>query len=117
MGDDIDTSAYLDKVLTDSSSGIDHPAAIIVETVQGEGGITAASFNWLRSIQKVCDKHDLLLIIDDIQAGCGRTGTFFSFEEIGINPDIITLSKSLSGYGLPFAVALIKPEHDIWKPG
>ena len=117
MGDDIDTSAYLDKVLTDSSSGIDHPAAIIVETVQGEGGITAASFDWLRSIQKVCDKHDLLLIIDDIQAGCGRTGTFFSFEEIGINPDIITLSKSLSGYGLPFAVALIKPEHDIWKPG
>ena len=117
MGDDIDTSSYLDKVLTDSSSGIDHPAAIIVETVQGEGGITAASFNWLRSIQKVCDKHDLLLIIDDIQAGCGRTGTFFSFEEIGINPDIITLSKSLSGYGLPFAVALIKPEHDIWKPG
>ncbi len=117
MGDDIDTSAYLDKVLTDSSSGIDHPAAIIVETVQGEGGITAASFDWLRSIQKVCDKHDILLIIDDIQAGCGRTGTFFSFEEIGISPDIITLSKSLSGYGLPFAVALIKPEHDIWKPG
>jgi len=117
MGEGIDTSAYLDKVLTDSSSGIDHPAAIIVETVQGEGGITAASFDWLRSIQKVCDKHDILLIIDDIQAGCGRTGTFFSFEEIGISPDIITLSKSLSGYGLPFAVALIKPEHDIWKPG
>ena len=117
MGDDIDTSAYLDKVLTDSSSGIDHPAGIIVETVQGEGGITAASFDWLRSVQKVCDKHDILLIIDEIQAGCGRTGTFFSFEEIGISPDIITLSKSLSGYGLPFAVALIKPEHDIWKPG
>ena len=117
LGDDIDTTAYLDKVLTDSSSGIDHPAAIIVETVQGEGGITAASISWLQNIQKVCRKHDLLLIIDDIQAGCGRTGSFFSFEKMDIEPDMITLSKSLSGYGLPFAVVLIKPEHDIWKPG
>jgi len=117
MGDEIDTTSYLDKVLTDSSSGVDHPAAIIVETVQGEGGITAASFAWLKNIEKICRKHDLLLIIDDIQAGCGRTGTFFSFDDIGIKPDIITMSKSLSGYGLPFALVLLKPEHDIWKPG
>lgn len=117
MGDEIDTTSYLDKVLTDSSSGVDHPAAIIVETVQGEGGITAASFAWLKNIEKICRKHDLLLIIDDIQAGCGRTGTFFSFDDIGVKPDIITMSKSLSGYGLPFALVLLKPEHDIWKPG
>jgi len=117
MGDDIDTTAYLDKVLTDSSSGVDHPAAIILETVQGEGGITAASFSWLQNIEKICKKHDILLIVDDIQAGCGRTGTFFSFDEVGIQPDIITISKSLSGYGLPFAMVLFKPEHDIWKPG
>ena len=117
MGDEIDTTAYLDKVLTDSSSGVDHPAAIIVETVQGEGGITAASFSWLQNIEKICKKHDILLIVDDIQAGCGRTGTFFSFDEVGIQPDIITMSKSLSGYGLPFAMVLFKPEHDIWKPG
>ena len=117
MGDDIDTTAYLDKVLTDSSSGVDHPAAIILETVQGEGGITAASFSWLQNIEKICKKHDILLIVDDIQAGCGRTGTFFSFDEGGIQPDIITMSKSLSGYGLPFAIVLFKPEHDIWKPG
>ena len=117
MGDEIDTTSYLDKVLTDSSSGVDHPAAIIVETVQGEGGITAASFAWLKNVEKICRKHDLLLIIDDIQAGCGRTGTFFSFDDIGIKPDIITMSKSLSGYGLPFALVLLKPEHDIWKPG
>lgn len=117
MGDDIDTTAYLDKVLSDSSSGVDHPAAIIVETVQGEGGITAASFSWLQNIEKICKKHDILLIVDDIQAGCGRTGTFFSFDEVGIQPDIITMSKSLSGYGLPFAMVLFKPEHDIWKPG
>ncbi|ASK35337.1 diaminobutyrate--2-oxoglutarate transaminase [Alcanivorax sp. N3-2A] len=117
LGDAFDTTEYLDKVLCDSSSGVDHPAAVIVETVQGEGGINAASFEWLRNLERVCRKHDMLLILDDIQAGCGRTGTFFSFDNVGINPDIITLSKSLSGYGLPFAVVLLKPELDIWKPG
>ncbi|HAF92143.1 MAG TPA: diaminobutyrate--2-oxoglutarate transaminase, partial [Pseudomonas sp.] len=101
----------------DSSSGVDHPAAVIVETVQGEGGINAASFEWLRNLEKVCRKHDMLLIVDDIQAGCGRTGTFFSFEEMGIKPDIVTLSKSLSGYGLPFAMVLLREELDQWKPG
>ncbi|MFT7185065.1 MAG: diaminobutyrate-2-oxoglutarate transaminase [Pseudohongiellaceae bacterium] len=117
LGDNIDTTEYLDKVLSDSSSGINSPAAVIVETVQGEGGINAASFDWLRSLQKVCRKHKILLIVDDIQAGCGRTGDYFSFEESGIEPDIITLSKSLGGYGLPFAVVLMKPELDQWKPG
>ena len=117
LGDDIDTTEYLDKVLSDSSSGIDKPAAVIVETVQGEGGINAASFDWLRNLDQVCKKHDVLLIIDDIQAGCGRTGTFFSFEEAGIYPDMVTLSKSLGGYGLPFAVVLFRPELDQWKPG
>lgn len=117
LGDDIDTNAYLDKVLSDSSSGVDKPAAVIVETVQGEGGINAASYEWLQNLEQVCRKHDVLLIVDDIQAGCGRTGTFFSFEEAGIEPDIVTLSKSLGGYGLPFAVVLFRPELDLWKPG
>jgi len=117
LGDDVDTTAYLEKVLSDSSSGVDKPAAVLVETIQGEGGINAASFEWLRNLEKVCREHDVLLIVDDIQAGCGRSGTFFSFEEVGIKPDIVTLSKSLSGYGLPFAVVLIKPELDQWKPG
>lgn len=117
LGDDIDTTVYLDKVLTDSSSGIDKPAAVIVETVQGEGGINACSIDWLRALDTVCKKHEVLLIIDDIQAGCGRTGTYFSFEAAGIKPDIVTLSKSLSGYGLPFAVVLFRPELDLWKPG
>ena len=105
------------KVLSDSSSGINSPAAVIVETVQGEGGINAARVEWLRNLQTVCRKHGLLLIVDDIQAGCGRTGDYFSFEEAGIEPDIITLSKSLGGYGLPFALVLMKPELDQWKPG
>lgn len=117
LGDGIDTTAYLDKLLSDSSSGVDHPAGVVVETVQGEGGINACSMEWLRNLSEVCKKHDILLIVDDIQAGCGRTGTFFSFEEAGIKPDIITLSKSLSGYGLPFAVVLMKPELDTWQPG
>ena len=117
LGEDIDTTAYLDKVLADSSSGVNSPAAVIVETVQGEGGINAASAEWLRNLQTVCKKHGVLLIIDDIQAGCGRTGDYFSFTEAGIEPDIITLSKSLGGYGLPFAMVLMKPELDQWKPG
>lgn len=117
LGDDIDTTAYLDKTLSDSSSGIDLPAAVVVETVQGEGGINAASFEWLHNLQSVCKKHDVLLIVDDIQAGCGRTGSYFSFEPAEIQPDIVTLSKSLGGYGLPFAVVLFRPELDQWKPG
>ncbi len=117
LGEDIDTTAYLDKLLSDSSSGVDHPAAVIVETVQGEGGINAASMEWLRNLDAVCKQHDVLLIVDDIQAGCGRTGRFFSFEEAGIKPDIVTLSKSLSGYGLPLAVVLLRPELDQWRPG
>lgn len=117
LGENIDTTEYLDKVLSDSSSGINSPAAVIVETVQGEGGINVASIQWLKNLQTVCRKHNILFIIDDIQAGCGRTGDYFSFEEAGIEPDIITLSKSLGGYGLPFAVVLMKPELDQWKPG
>lgn len=117
LGDELDTTYYLDKVLSDSSSGVDKPAAVLVETVQGEGGINAASATWLRNLERVCRAHDVLLIVDDIQAGCGRTGRFFSFEDAGIKPDIVTLSKSLSGYGLPFAIVLLKPELDQWKPG
>lgn len=117
LGDDFDTTDYLDKVLCDSSSGVDLPAAVIVETVQGEGGINVASVAWLRKLDEVCKKHKVLLIVDDVQAGCGRTGTYFSFEDAGIKPDIVTMSKSLGGYGLPFAVVLFKPELDQWKPG
>ncbi len=117
FGMDVDTIAMLDKLIADPSSGVDHPAAIIVECVQGEGGLNVAGLNWLKKLEQLCRRHEILLIVDDIQAGCGRTGTFFSFEPAGIKPDMITLSKSLSGYGLPMAVLLMKPEHDVWKPG
>lgn len=114
---DFDTLVYLEKALNDQSSGLETPAAFIVECIQGEGGLNAATAGWMQGLQRICKKHDILLIVDDIQAGCGRSGSFFSFEEFGIQPDIITLSKSLSGYGLPMAVVLMKPELDIWKPG
>ena len=104
-------------MLEDPSSGMDKPAAVIVETVQGEGGVNVATLRWLKELDKLCKRHDMLLIVDDIQVGCGRTGTFFSFEAAGIRPDIITLSKSLSGFGLPMSLVLMKPELDIWKPG
>ncbi|MEH6389375.1 MULTISPECIES: diaminobutyrate--2-oxoglutarate transaminase [Pseudomonas] len=117
FGDKVNTVSMMDKLLSDPSSGVDKPAAVIVEVVQGEGGLNAASAEWMRKLEKLCRKHEMLLIVDDIQAGCGRTGTFFSFEEMGIKPDIITLSKSLSGYGLPFAVVVMRRELDQWEPG
>jgi diaminobutyrate-2-oxoglutarate transaminase len=117
MGDNLNTVQLFENMISDSSSGLDLPAAVILETIQGEGGLNVASSAWLQAIEKLCRRHDILLIVDDIQAGCGRSGQFFSFEESGISPDIVTLSKSLSGYGLPFAVTLIKPEYDTWKPG
>jgi diaminobutyrate-2-oxoglutarate transaminase len=111
------TIDFLERMLLDASSGLDLPAAVIVETVQGEGGINVASVGWLRALADVCRAHGILLIVDDIQMGCGRTGQFFSFEAAGIVPDIVTLSKSLSGIGLPFAVTLLRPELDQWEPG
>jgi diaminobutyrate-2-oxoglutarate transaminase len=117
LGPDVDTVGYLEALLEDSGSGFDLPAAVIVETVQAEGGLSTASIGWLQRLEAVCKAHDVLLIVDDIQAGCGRTGTFFSFEPAGIEPDIITLSKSLSGFGLPFAVTLFRSDLDVWEPG
>jgi diaminobutyrate-2-oxoglutarate transaminase len=117
MGPDVDTLDYVERMLADGSSGVDAPAAAIVETIQGEGGVNVASARWLQRLQTLCRRHDMLLIIDDIQVGCGRTGTFFSFEPFGISPDIITLSKSISGFGLPMSLVLMKPELDVWSPG
>lgn len=117
FGKEVSTIAMMQKLLEDPSSGVDKPAAVIVEVVQGEGGLNCASTNWLRQLETLCRQHDMLLIVDDIQAGCGRTGSFFSFEDMGIQPDMITLSKSLSGFGLPFALLLLRPELDQWKPG
>lgn len=117
FGDRLDTADYLERMLADQGSGLDLPAAILLETVQGEGGLHAASPEWLRRMATICQRHGVLLIVDDVQMGCGRTGPFFSFETAGIEPDLVCLSKSIGGYGLPMALTLMKPEHDLWKPG
>ncbi|MGD9000721.1 MAG: diaminobutyrate--2-oxoglutarate transaminase [Granulosicoccaceae bacterium] len=116
FGPDVNTIDYLRRFLSDQSSGVDLPAAIIVECVQGEGGIHVASDEWLRQLEQVCRDFDILLIVDDIQMGNGRTGDFFSFERSGINPDMVTLSKAIGG-GLPMALLLLRPELDQWQPG
>jgi diaminobutyrate-2-oxoglutarate transaminase len=110
-------SLWFEHLLDDSSSGLDKPAAVIVETVQGEGGINVASPEWLRGLANLCQRNDILLIVDDVQMGCGRTGPFFSFETAGITPDIVCLSKSIGGYGLPLALTLMRPDLDVWAPG
>lgn len=108
---------WFSRVLDDSGSGLNKPAAVIVETVQGEGGINVARPEWLRALSELCAERDILLIVDDVQMGCGRTGQFFSFEAAGITPDIVTLSKSIGGYGLPLALTMFKSELDVWTPG
>ncbi len=112
-----DDFLWFERVLEDEGSGFNQPAAVIVETVQGEGGVNIARSEWLRALADLCHKHEMLLIVDDVQMGCGRTGPFFSFELAGIEPDIVTISKSISGYGLPMALTLFKPELDVWSPG
>ncbi len=116
LGEGVDTLAQIEWMFDNPSSGVDAPAAFIFEPVQGEGGLNAASNEWMQGVARLAKKLGALLIVDDIQSGCGRTGTYFAFEDAGIKPDMITQAKSLSGFGLPFAALLIKPEHDIWKP-
>ena len=113
----LDTVEYMERLITDDHSGVEKPAAIILETTQADGGIYVLPTEWLQRVRALCDKHDILMIVDDVQVGCGRTGWFFSFERAGITPDIVTMSKSIGGYGMPFAITLLKPELDLWKPG
>jgi diaminobutyrate-2-oxoglutarate transaminase len=117
LGDGVDTLDLLASVLDDPGSGVDLPAAVIVETVQGEGGVNVATPKWLRRLEHLAHARGILLIVDEIQTGCGRTGKFFSFEESGLQPDLVCLSKSLGGIGLPVAMVLIKPELDQQQPG
>lgn len=101
FGPEVDTAELLDQRLADPSSGLDAPAAILVETVQGEGGLNAASPEWLRKIADIAKRHGALLIVDDIQAGCGRTGSFFSFEEMGFTPTSSRLPNRCRAWACP----------------
>jgi diaminobutyrate-2-oxoglutarate transaminase len=117
FGRNVDTLDYFERYLTDSGSGLDRPAAVILETVQAEGGVNVASVQWLRRLELLCRRFEMIMIVDDVQVGCGRTGTFFSFERAEWAADMVVLSKSISGYGLPMSLLLLKPELDIWKRG
>ena len=112
----LDSIAYLRWILEDDHSGTEKPAAIFLETLQAEGGINVASVEWLQEIRKICTEYGILMVCDDIQVGNGRTGTFFSFERAGIVPDMVVLSKSISGFGMPMALLLMHPELDIFRP-
>lgn len=117
LGPDFDTLECFEALLKNPGSGVALPAAVIVETIQAEGGIKVASAEWLRRLEEITRRYNMLLIVDDIQVGCGRTGDFFSFEQAGISPDLVCLSKSVGGFGLPMSLLLIRPELDIWQPG
>lgn len=112
----VDLDRY-ESMVSGPLAGLDPPAAFIVEAVQGEGGLNCASSEWLRHLAAVAKRLGSLLIVDEVQAGCGRTGNFFSFEDEAITPDLICLAKSISGIGLPMALLLIRPELDCWAPG
>ena len=112
----LDSIAYLKWVLEDDHSGVEKPAAVILETIQAEGGINVASVEWLQAVRQICTEHDIVMIVDDIQVGNGRSGQFFSFERAGIVPDMVVLSKSISGFGMPMALLLLKPELDVFRP-
>ena len=110
--------ARMRALYADTSSGVSPPAAFLVETIQAEGGVKVASAQWLQQLQKLARELGALLIVDDIQVGCGRTGTYFSFDELGIDPDIICLAKGVGGWGTPMALNLVRPEIDKhWAPG
>ncbi|WP_289303136.1 diaminobutyrate--2-oxoglutarate transaminase, partial [Methylophaga sp. UBA3996] len=109
---------HLRSLYLDTSSGVTPPAAFLLETIQAEGGVNVASEEWLLALAKLAREVGSLLIIDDIQVGMGRTGSFFSFDGIDIDPDIICMAKGLGGMGTPMAMNLIKPEVDeYWAPG
>jgi diaminobutyrate-2-oxoglutarate transaminase len=107
---------YLDNVLSDPESGITKPAMIILEAIQGEGGCIPASVNWLQQIREITLRHDIPLVIDEVQTGFGRTGEMFAYEESGITPDAIILSKALGG-GFPLSVLAYHKKYDKWNSG
>ncbi|MCR4722173.1 MAG: diaminobutyrate--2-oxoglutarate transaminase [Eubacteriales bacterium] len=112
-----DSIGYMETLMSDDHTGVATPAAIFIETVQAEGGVYDFGVPFLKQLRDFCDKYKILLVVDDIQVGNARTGKFFSFERAGIVPDMVTISKSIGGMGMPLALVLMKPELDIWKPG
>ncbi|WP_216364719.1 diaminobutyrate--2-oxoglutarate transaminase family protein [Zafaria cholistanensis] len=109
--------AYLENTLRDDLSGMTRPAAVILEMVQGEGGVIPATLEFVQRLRAITRELAIPLIVDEVQTGCGRTGTWFAFEQYGIEPDVIVASKALSGIGTPVAVIIYDRALDKWAPG
>ncbi len=118
LGCGMQSIEQLRAIYADSSSGIAPPAAFLLETIQAEGGVKVADKDWLQALATLAKEVGALLIVDDIQVGVGRTGSFFSFDDLDLDPDIICLAKGIGGLGTPIAMNLVKPEYDEqWSPG
>ncbi|MGC5701019.1 aspartate aminotransferase family protein [Pseudomonas sp. NFXW11] len=107
---------YLENLLNDPEAGVALPAAVIVEAVQGEGGVIPADLDWLRGLRRITEQAGVALIVDEIQSGFGRTGKMFAFEHAGIVPDVVVMSKAIGG-SLPLAVMVYRDWLDTWQPG
>ncbi|GAA0416646.1 diaminobutyrate--2-oxoglutarate transaminase family protein [Streptomyces luteireticuli] len=116
-GCDSDCASYLERSLRDSNGGVPLPAAVLLELVQGEGGVVPATVDFARRVREVTRSLGIPLVVDEVQTGCGRTGTWFAFEQYGIEPDVVVASKALSGIGTPVAVILYDAALDVWDPG
>jgi diaminobutyrate-2-oxoglutarate transaminase len=115
---DMNALENLRQKMFDLGSGMLPPAAFIVEPVQAEGGVRVASKEWLQGVQKLANDTGALFILDSIQCGSGRCGSYFSFDDLDVDPDIIILAKGLGGFGTPIGMLVNKPEFDKhWQPG
>ena len=108
--------AYFERLLKDPESGITKPAAVILEPIQGEGGVIPAPVEFLQTVRRVTQELDIPMIVDEIQCGIGRSGTFFAFEEAHIVPDVILASKAIGG-SQPMAVVIYNKKLDLWTAG
>lgn len=109
-------SQYVAQLLDDPNGGVVDPAGMIVELVQGEGGVVPAPNEWTREIRRITRERDIPLIVDEIQTGLGRTGELYAFEHADITPDVLTLSKAIGG-GLALSVVVYDERFDVWEPG
>ena len=107
---------YFERMLKDPESGITRPAAVILEPIQGEGGVIPAPVEFLQTVRRVTKELGIPMIVDEIQCGVGRSGKFFAFEYAGIEPDVILVSKAIGGTQ-PMSVVIYNKELDKWQPG
>jgi diaminobutyrate-2-oxoglutarate transaminase len=107
---------YIETILDDPNSGVLLPAGMLLEVIQGEGGVNCVPDAWLRDIRCLTERYGIPLIIDEVQTGLGRTGRLYAFQHAGVTPDVLVLSKAIGG-GLPLSVVLYRRDLDLWRPG